>query len=70
MKHLRKVCYAGLALLSISLLLSACSNETFKRAGYGAVKIHQCNEQINDPACSEHYPSYEEYQRERSKIPK
>lgn len=59
-----------LLLISLLILLSACTSENFKRAGYGAVKIHQCNEQINDPACSEHYPSYEEYQRERSEIPK
>ena len=60
---------AGLILLGVSILLGGCSSEDFKRAGYGAVKIHQCNEEINDPACSDHYPTYEEYQREKSKIP-
>ena len=70
MNRLHTVGLLGLVLLSSCLLLSACSSENFKRAGYGAVKIHQCNEQINDPNCSDHYPSYEEYQRERSEIPK
>ena len=50
-------------------LLTGCNAEAMKRGGYSAVKIHNCNEQINDPACSEHYPSYDEYQRERKKIP-
>lgn len=61
---------AGLTLLGASILLGGCSAEDFKRAGYGAVKIHQCNEEINDPACSDHYPTYEEYQREKREIPK
>lgn len=60
----------ALILLSLLVLLAACSKEAVKRSGYGAVKIYNCNEQINDPACSEHYPTYEEYQRERSEIPK
>jgi hypothetical protein len=59
-----------LLLLCALALLTACSKETLKRSGYGAVKIYNCNEQINDPACSDKYPSYEEYQRERSEIPK
>lgn len=59
-----------LILLSALALLTACSAETVKRGGYGAVKIYNCNDQINDPACSDHYPSYEEYQRERSKVSK
>jgi hypothetical protein len=58
-----------LIIFCVLVLLSACSSENFKRAGYGAVKIHNCNEQINDPACSDHYPSYEDYQREREKVP-
>lgn len=58
-----------LILLCALVLLTACSKEAFKRSGYGAVKIYNCNEQINDPACSDHYPSYEDYQRERKKIP-
>jgi hypothetical protein len=58
-----------LILFSTLVLLTACSTENVKRGGYGAVKIYNCNEQINDPNCSESYPSYEDYQRERKKIP-
>jgi hypothetical protein len=69
MGYLKVKTLPPLILLCALFLLTACSAENFKRAGYGAVKIQQCNEQINDPACSEHYPSYEEYQRERKAIP-
>ena len=65
MGYLKMKALTTLILFIALVSLTACSKEALKRSGYGAVKIHNCNEQINDPACSEKYPSYEEYQRER-----
>jgi len=58
------------ALLASSVLLSACSKDNFRRAGYESVKNYQCNEQMNDLGCRDNYPSYEDYQREKFEIPK
>jgi len=70
MNRLSTVCYSGLALLGANLLLLGCSAENYKRAGYEAAKQYQCNEQILVPDCRDNYLSYDEYQREKSKISK
>ena len=70
MNRLHTLKVMGLVLLGSCIFLSACSKENFKRVGYETVKHHQCNEQINNPGCRDDYPSYDEYQRERSEIPK
>ncbi len=59
----------GFVFLGTSILLSGCTRDGFSRAGYEAVKNRHCNEQIHAPDCQGNYPSYEEYQREQSKIP-
>jgi hypothetical protein len=64
-----RVGLTGFTLLTIGLFVGGCSAENFKRAGYEAAKQHQCNEQILVPDCRDNYPSYEDYQREKSKIP-
>ena len=70
MNHLRTINFAGLALLVTIIFLGGCSVENFKRAGYEAAKQHQCNEQILNPDCRDNYPSYDDYQQEKEKIPK
>jgi len=56
-------------LLGACVLLSACSAENFNRAGYESVKNYQCNEQMDNLNCRDNYPSYEEYQRQRTETP-
>lgn len=70
MNRLHTFSLMGLLLLGTSLLLSACSAKNFSRAGYEAVKNRHCNEQMHTPDCQENYPSYEEYQRKKTEIPK
>ena len=59
-----------LILLGFLILLGACSSENFKHAGYESVKNYECNKEMNTMDCRDNYPSYEEYQRERSEAPK
>lgn len=66
MIHLHPLALTGFVLLSSSIFLSACSKDTFSRAGYEAAKLRQCNEQIDNIGCQDNYLSYEEYQRQRS----
>jgi len=58
-----------LPFFGILILLSACSIEDFKRAGYGALHQRQCIEQVGEPNCNPDHPSYDEYQDQRSEIP-
>jgi hypothetical protein len=69
MLNLIKNASPRLILLGFLILLGACSSENFSRAGYESVKNYDCNKQIASPDCRDNYPSYEEYQREKSKIP-
>ena len=67
-QQLKKHGFTILALLAISIFLGGCSTENFNRAGYESVKNRQCNEDLGNLNCRDDYPSYEEYQREKSKI--
>ncbi len=60
-----------LLFFGILVLLSACSIEDFKRAGYDTLHQYQCNEQteVGEPRCNPNYPSYDEYQDQLSEIP-
>jgi len=70
MIRINVVAFTGLLLLTTSIFLGGCSAENFKRAGYESVKNRQCNEQTGNLNCRDDYPSYEEYQRERSETSK
>jgi hypothetical protein len=50
-------------------LLTGCTTEAFKHAGYDALHQRQCIEQTGQPNCDPNYPSYEEYKRQRAEIP-
>lgn len=70
MNHSRTVRFAGLGVgIFLGGCLTSCSAENFKRAGYEATKQYQCNEQILVPDCRDNYPTYDEYHREKEKIP-
>ena len=69
-RQLQKYGFTILALLSISIFLVGCSAENFNRAGYESVKNRQCNEDLGNLNCRDDYPTYEEYQREKSRIHK
>ncbi len=55
----------------ILILLTACSAEQFKRAGYDSLHQYQCSQQtgVGEPECDPDYPSYDEYQDQLSEIP-
>ena len=69
-RQFQKFGFKILAVLAISIFLVGCSAENFNRAGYESVKNRQCNEDLGNLNCREDYPSYEEYQQEKSKIHK
>jgi len=52
-----------------ALLLGGCSYSDIKRASYDALHHRQCIEQTGTPDCEPDYPSYDEYQQQRSEIP-
>jgi len=60
-----------LLFFGILVLLSACSIEDVKRAGYDSLHQYQCNEQtgVGEPNCDPNHPSYDEYQDQLSEIP-
>lgn len=69
MPYLRKHFLPRFILPGVLILLGACSTEDFSRAGYESAKNYECNKQIGNLDCRDNYPSYDEYQREKSKIP-
>ncbi len=55
-------------ILGALVILSACSMEDIKRAGYDALHQRQCIEQVGVSDCDPNHPDYDEYQRQRSEV--